>query len=118
MTSRQAGKVVFIRHGQSVWNVKDPLKGHNVRFTGWANVPLTEHGRAQAAAVGRCLKMFGLYPNAVYTSLLRRARDSLDEMARHNPSMFKVPTISSWRLNERHYGALVGMSKEEAGAKL
>lgn len=89
-----------------------------VRFTGWADVELTEHGKKQAAAVARCLKLFGLHPNAVYTSLLRRARDSLQEMVNVHPEIFRVPTMSTWRLNERHYGALVGLSKEEASERM
>ena len=109
-SSRRAGRVVFVRHGESIWNRKP------VRFTGWADVPLTERRFLQAAAAGRCLQQAGIFPDAVYTSLLRRSKDSLVQIASaSNPSHYKnIPVINTWRLNERHYGALVGLSKEEA----
>lgn len=88
------------------------------RFTGWADVPLTERGHSQAAAAGRCLKYFGLKPNAVFTSLLKRSKTTYDDIKMAgDPALFSVPAINSWRLNERHYGALVGLSKEEASQK-
>lgn len=114
-----AGRVVFVRHGESIWNVTDPSRGLVTRFTGWSDVTLTDHGRLQAAAAGRCLKMFGIFPDAAYTSLLRRSRDSLTEMAKAvSGNIFEIPIISTWRLNERHYGALMGLSKAEAAHKL
>jgi len=85
---------------------------------GWADVPLTARGRYQAAAAGRCLKAFNIKPDAVFTSLLSRSKDTYKEIVNVYPSLQNVPIISSWRLNERHYGALVGLSKEEAGRKL
>lgn len=106
------------RHGESVWNVTDAKRGFVTRFTGWADVSLTERGHEQAAAAGRCLKHFDLRPQAVYTSLLKRSKTTLQEIINAwDPKIFAVPTINSWRLNERHYGGLVGLSKSEAAAK-
>lgn len=105
------GRLIFIRHGESIWNT------FPVRFTGWADVPLTETGRSQARAASRCLDIFKIKPDAVYTSLLKRSKDSLTELiqASDTPSFYStIPIINTWRLNERHYGALVGLSKEEA----
>jgi 2,3-bisphosphoglycerate-dependent phosphoglycerate mutase len=109
------GRVVFIRHGESVWNITDPSRGLVTRFTGWADIDLTEHGIKQAQAAGRCLKMFGIYPDAVFTSLLKRSIDTYNEIAKPEIANIKnVLVINTWRLNERHYGSLVGLSKEEA----
>lgn len=105
------------RHGESVWNITDKSRGLTARFTGWADVSLTPHGRIQAAAAGRCLQMFNLIPDAVYTSLLRRSQDTFRDMTRA-VNIFHCPVINTWRLNERHYGALIGLSKEEAGEVL
>ena len=85
---------------------------------GWADVPLTERGRYQAAAAGRCLKAFDIKADAVFTSLLSRSKETYKEILKVIPSLQTVPVINSWRLNERHYGALVGLSKDEAGKKL
>jgi 2,3-bisphosphoglycerate-dependent phosphoglycerate mutase len=106
------GRVVFCRHGESIWN-KAP-----VRFTGWANVPLTENGRLQARETGNTLKMFSLTPDVAFTSLLRRSRESLDEIQKADVNYKSITVINSWRLNERHYGALVGLSKEDATASM
>ena len=95
-----------------------PRSSFFILSIGWADVPLTERGRYQAVAAGRCLKKFNIVPDAVFTSLLSRSKDSYKEILKVNPSWQSVPVISSWRLNERHYGALVGLSKEEAGRKL
>lgn len=92
----------------------DPARGLTARFTGWADVSLTNHGKIQAAAAGRCLKKFNLVPDAVYTSLLRRSRDTFSEMKRSANIFANSTVINSWRLNERHYGALIGQSKDEA----
>ncbi len=105
----------FSRHGESVWNVTDPARGLVTRFTGWANIELTQHGLRQAAAAGRCLRMFGIFPDAVYTSLLKRSQDTYLELAQpENANISNTPIINTWRLNERHYGSLMGLSKEEA----
>ena len=118
MRSNRKGSLIFIRHGESIWNVTDPKRGLTARFTGWVDVPLTDKGREQAQAVGRCLKMHNIQYDAVYTSLLSRSKETFD--LAHDTTNYKkdMPIINSWRLNERHYGALVGLSKEEAGKKM
>ena len=97
--------LILLRHGQSDWNEKN-------LFTGWVDVPLTDKGRAEAARGGELLKERGLLPDIVHTSLLRRAimtaNLALDSADRH-----WIPVKRSWRLNERHYGALQGKDKAE-----
>ena len=103
------GKLVLIRHGQSVWNV-DNL------FTGWHDVDLSPQGRAEAAEGGREIQRAGIKPDIAYTSVLKRAIRTLwialDEMDR-----MWIPIEGSWRLNERHYGALQGLNKSETVAQ-
>src|ERR1019366_6662885 len=98
-------KLVLLRHGESQWNREN-------RFTGWADVDLTDTGRAEAAAAGELIRKEGFTFELAYTSVLRRAvrtlwitLDALDLMW--------LPTVHSWRLNERHYGALQGLNKAE-----
>ena len=102
-------KIVFMRHGESVWNREN-------RFTGWVDVDLTEKGVAEAREAGRILKDAGFRFDLTYTSVLKRAIrtlwNTLDEM-----DLMWVPTVHSWRLNERHYGALQGLDKAETAAK-
>ena len=109
----QAGRLILVRHGESKWNVKGGTK-----FTGWADIPMTELGRKQAVACGKTLASIpGLSFDAVFTSLLRRATETYDLIAKNMPfahSQKNVRVEQSWRLNERHYGALVGLSKDEA----
>lgn len=97
--------LVLLRHGESTWNLEN-------RFTGWTDIPLTDRGRDEAVAAGRLLRDEGLMPDVVHTSLLRRAIQTvnitLDELDRH-----WIPVRRSWRLNERHYGALQGLDKKE-----
>ena len=113
------GRLILVRHGESIWNVTDAARNLVQRFTGWIDIPLTPRGRNQAKAAGRCLRSFGLKADAVYTSLLRRAKDTFDEIEATAPHLFRgTKIVYTWRLNERHYGSLVGMSKEEAGRKL
>ena len=102
-------KVVLLRHGESTWNKEN-------RFTGWTDVSLSDKGRDEARAAGRLLKAEGLAFDFVYTSLLKRAiwtsilaLDELDQLW--------LPVERSWRLNERHYGALQGLNKAETAAK-
>jgi 2,3-bisphosphoglycerate-dependent phosphoglycerate mutase len=97
--------IVLIRHGNSEWN----LSG---RFTGWTEIPLTEAGIAQAAQAGERLAKAGLMFDEVHTSVLHRTgqtAESLLAAMRHPP----IPHHAAWRLNERHYGQLQGMSKHE-----
>jgi len=102
-------KLVLLRHGESTWNKEN-------RFTGWTDVDLTEKGREEARTAGLLLKAEGLAFDLVFTSVLKRAiRTSiiaLDEL-----DQLWLPVERSWRLNERHYGALQGLNKAETAAK-
>ena len=102
-------KLVLIRHGESTWNLEN-------RFTGWADVPLTITGIAQAKNAGKLLKDAGYDFDVAYTSVLKRATHTLwhalDEMDRT-----WLPVMHSWRLNERHYGDLQGLNKAETAKK-
>ena len=97
--------LVLLRHGESSWNAEN-------LFTGWVDVPLSERGAAEAAAGGRMLTVAGVLPEVVHTSLLRRAISTanlaLDAADRH-----WIEVRRSWRLNERHYGALQGKDKKQ-----
>jgi 2,3-bisphosphoglycerate-dependent phosphoglycerate mutase len=97
------GTLVLLRHGESEWN-KTNL------FTGWVDVPLSEKGRAEAARGGELLTETGLLPDVLHTSVLRRAI-STAELALAAADRQWLPVRRSWRLNERHYGALQGMDK-------
>jgi 2,3-bisphosphoglycerate-dependent phosphoglycerate mutase len=108
------GRVVFVRHGESVWNITDPARGLKIKFSGWADIPLTPRGLEQAQAAGRCLLEMGIHPDTALTSLLKRSRDTYDEISKILENHDTTTVINSWRLNERHYGALVGLGKEEA----
>lgn len=102
-------KIVFMRHGESVWNLEN-------RFTGWVDVDLTDKGRAEAKNAGKLLKEAGFKFDLAYTSVLTRAIRTLwialDEM-----DAMWVPVENRWRLNERHYGALQGLNKADTAAK-
>jgi len=102
-------KLVLIRHGESTWNLEN-------RFTGWTDVDLTPLGLEQAVSAGRLLKAEGYDFDLCYTSVLKRATRTLwhvlDEMDRT-----WLPVVHSWRLNERHYGALQGLNKAETAKK-
>ena len=91
-------KVVFIRHGQSVWNLDN-------RFTGWHDVGLTEHGVKEATIAGEILRRKGFEFDMAFTSVLNRAILTYNIVAKEIDQMW-VPHIKHWRLNERHYGAL------------
>ncbi len=103
-----AGKLALLRHGQSTWNLEN-------LFTGWTDVDLTEQGRAEAAEAGRLLAAEGLSFDIALTSVLKRAIRTLwitlDVMDR-----MWIPVERSWRLNERHYGALQGLDKAQTVA--
>jgi 2,3-bisphosphoglycerate-dependent phosphoglycerate mutase len=102
-------KLVLIRHGESTWNLEN-------RFTGWTDVDLTPTGVAQAKSAGQLLKAEGYEFDVAYTSVLKRAIrtlwHTLDEMDRT-----WLPVVHSWRLNERHYGALQGLNKADTAKK-
>ena len=98
-------KLVLLRHGQSTWNELN-------QFTGWVDVSLTDRGRQEAARAGELLKQENLLPDAVYTSLLRRAITTAN-LALETAERQWIPTHRSWRLNERHYGVLQGKNKAE-----
>lgn len=102
-------KLILLRHGQSTWNEKN-------LFTGWEDVGITQNGRAEATQAGALLKRHNHLPDLSHTSLLRRAittgNIALDAADRH-----WVPVTKSWRLNERHYGALQGLNKKTTAEK-
>jgi 2,3-bisphosphoglycerate-dependent phosphoglycerate mutase len=104
-----SGKLVLLRHGQSEWNVAN-------LFTGWTDVDLTDQGRIEARQAGKELKATGIRFDYAYTSTLKRAIRTLwialDEMDR-----MWLPVEKSWRLNERHYGALQGLDKAQTVEK-
>lgn len=97
--------LVLLRHGQSTWNLEN-------RFTGWVDVPLTDEGTAQARRAGSDLTTAGILPDIVHTSLQRRAIHTA-ELALRECERSWIPVRRSWRLNERHYGALQGKDKAE-----
>lgn len=102
-------KLVLVRHGQSMWNLEN-------RFTGWTDVELSEQGIKEAKEAGKVLKEKGFEFDVAYTSVLKRANDTLnyilDELGEKD-----IPIKRSWRLNERHYGALQGLNKDETREK-
>jgi len=104
-TSLKAHKLVLIRHGESTWNDAN-------LFTGWADCPLSEKGVAEAKAGGVLLKEAGITFDLAYTSTLKRAIKTL-WIALEEMDLMYLPIVNSWRLNERHYGALQGLNKQE-----
>ena len=102
-------KLVLVRHGQSMWNLEN-------RFTGWTDVELSEQGIKEAKEAGKVLKEKGFSFDVAYTSVLKRANDTLgyilEELGEQD-----IPVKKSWRLNERHYGALQGLNKDETKEK-
>src|SRR6266705_3506220 len=102
-------KLVVARHGESTWNKEN-------RFTGWTDVDLSEKGRQEAKEGGQVLRAEGYTFDVAYTSVLKRAIRTLwtilDEM-----DLMWIPVHRSWRLNERHYGALQGLNKAETAAQ-
>jgi len=99
------GKLLLIRHGQSTWNLEN-------LFTGWTDVDLTEQGRAEARQAGVEVKREGLQIDVAFTSVLKRAIRTLWYILDETDRMW-VPVERSWRLNERHYGALQGLNKAQ-----
>jgi 2,3-bisphosphoglycerate-dependent phosphoglycerate mutase len=103
-------KLVLLRHGESIWNKED-------RFTGWTDVDLSDKGITEAKEAGRTLREKGYLFDVAFTSVLKRAIRTLwlvlDEM-----DLMWIPVYHSWRLNEKHYGALQGLNKEEMAVKV
>jgi 2,3-bisphosphoglycerate-dependent phosphoglycerate mutase len=102
-------KVVLLRHGESTWNKEN-------RFTGWTDVDLTERGVAEAEAAGELLRREGYAFDLAYTSVLKRANKTLNIVLEKLDALW-LPVEHSWRLNERHYGALQGLNKAETAAR-
>ena len=102
-------KLILLRHGQSIWNLEN-------RFTGWTDVDLSDHGMAEARNAGKLLRAEGYHFDKAFTSVLKRAIRTLwivmDEM-----DLMWIPVHRSWRLNERHYGALQGLNKRDTVEK-
>jgi 2,3-bisphosphoglycerate-dependent phosphoglycerate mutase len=109
MQQGNAAPLVLLRHGESDWNALN-------LFTGWVDVGLTEKGRAEAVRSGELLTEHDLLPDVVYTSVLRRAI-STAHLALDSADRLWIPVRRSWRLNERHYGALQGLDKAETKAR-
>ena len=102
-------KLVLVRHGQSIWNLEN-------RFTGWTDVPLSDQGVKEAQEAGMVLKEKGFTFDLAFTSVLKRAEDTLDYILKEM-DLSNIEIRHSWRLNERHYGALQGLNKDETKKK-
>ena len=102
-------RIVLLRHGESTWNREN-------RFTGWTDVGLNEKGLAEARAAGALLRDEGYAFDLAFTSVLKRAIKTLWVVLEEMNRMW-IPVLHSWRLNERHYGALQGLNKAETAAK-
>jgi 2,3-bisphosphoglycerate-dependent phosphoglycerate mutase len=101
-------KIVLLRHGESTWNKEN-------RFTGWTDVDLTEKGMEEAHTAGKIMKNEGFQFDVAYVSVLKRALRTL-WLALEEMDQLWIPWIKTWRLNERHYGALQGLNKAETAA--
>ena len=102
-------KLILVRHGQSVWNAEN-------RFTGWVDVDLSEKGILEAQKSGQLIKNLNINIDVSYTSFLKRAIRTLTTILKENGLELKFNT--SWELNERHYGSLTGLNKEETKKKI
>lgn len=102
-------KIVLIRHGESQWNMEN-------RFTGWVDVDLSDKGREEAKKGGQALKKEGYGFDMAFTSVLKRAINTLSTVL-NELDLAWIPVQRSWRLNERHYGALAGLNKSETAAQ-
>ena len=101
--------LILVRHGQSVWNLEK-------KFTGWVDVDLTENGQSEARKAGQLIKQENIEINLYYSSFQLRAKNTLKIIQEELKDFKKV--ISAWELNERHYGALTGLNKDEMKVKL
>ena len=102
-------KLILVRHGESIWNLEN-------RFTGWTDVGLSEKGVEEAINAGKLLKKRGYTFDVAYTSVLKRANDTLSYILKELDET-NIPIKYSWKLNERHYGALQGLNKDETRKK-
>ena len=102
-------KLVLVRHGQSMWNLEN-------KFTGWTDVSLSEQGIKEAKEAGIVLKEKGFTFDIAFSSVLKRANDTLDYILNELDEK-NIPIYKSWHLNERHYGALQGLNKKETAEK-
>jgi 2,3-bisphosphoglycerate-dependent phosphoglycerate mutase len=102
-------KLVLVRHGQSTWNLEN-------RFTGWTDVGLTDLGMSEAHEAGKLLREDGYVFDVAYTSVLRRAIQTL-WIVLQEMNLEWIPVVNAWQLNERHYGALQGLNKAETAQK-
>ena len=102
-------KLILVRHGQSEWNLAD-------RFTGWWDVDLTDKGVAEAIAAGELMKAKGVLPTIAFTSVQKRAIKTLN-LALEACDRLWIPVTRDWHLNERHYGGLTGLNKQETREK-
>ncbi len=101
--------LILLRHGESEWNLQN-------LFTGWTDVGLTDRGKQEAKTAGRLMAEAGLKPDVMFTSVLERATETA-RIALEEAGWVDIPTKRSWRLNERHYGALQGLNKKETAEK-
>ncbi len=104
-SAKKPGTLILLRHGESTWNLEN-------RFTGWTDVPLSERGEKEAVEAGRLMKEAGLQPSVVHESLLLRAIQTT-QRALAEMGLSWIPVRRTWRLNERHYGALQGLNKQQ-----
>jgi len=104
-SARKVGALILLRHGESTWNLEN-------LFTGWTDVPLSERGIKEAIEAGRWMREAGLRPEVVHESVLLRAIQTT-QLALREMDMSWVPVKRTWRLNERHYGALQGLNKQQ-----
>ena len=101
-------KLVIVRHGESIWNLEN-------KFTGWTNVGLSDNGIKEAINAGKTLKKLDYTFDVAYTSVLKRAKDTLNLILKELD--LDIPVIENYKLNERHYGALQGLNKDETRQK-
>ena len=102
--------LILIRHGQSVWNLEN-------RFTGWVDVELSENGKKEAIKAGKLIKKLNISIESFFTSYLKRAHETLNLILKVN-NLKNSRIVKAWELNERHYGALTGLNKDEMKKKL